>query len=85
MKKITLLALLAFLIVSGNMFAQQEKGINGFDNWLNPWTEFKPNKVDYGQPTVILIGDITKDTKLYKKNIYLLFAMSSVFCFKIGT
>ena len=73
MKKITLLALLAFLIVSGNMFAQQEKGITGFDNWLDPWTEFKPNKVDYGQPTVILIGDITKDTKLHKKKIYLLY------------
>ena len=73
MKKFTLLALLAFLIVSGNMFAQQEKGITGFDNWLNPWTEFKPNKIDYGQPTVILIGDITKDTKLHKKNIYLLY------------
>ncbi len=72
MKKSTPLALLAFLIVSGNMFAQQEKGITGFDNWLNPWTEFKPNKVDYGQPTEILSGDITKDTKLHKKNIYLL-------------
>ncbi len=72
MKKITQLALFVFLIISGNSFAQQEKGITGFDNWLNPWTEFKPNKVDYGQPTEILSGDITKDTKLYKKNIYLL-------------
>lgn len=72
MKKFTLLTLLAFLIASGNIIAQQEKGITGFDNWLNPWTEFKPNKVDYGQPTEILSGDITKDTKLYKKNIYLL-------------
>ncbi len=72
MKKITQLALLAFLIASGNIFAQQEKGINGFDNWLNPWTEFKPNKVDYGEPTEILSGDIAKDTKLHKKNIYLL-------------
>jgi len=72
MKKVTQLALLAFLIVSGNMFAQQEKGIIGFDNWLNPWTEFTPNKVDYDKPTLILSGDITKDTKLYKKDIYLL-------------
>ncbi len=72
MKKFTLFTLLAFLTVSGNLFAQQEKGITGFDNWLNPWTEFKPNKVDYGQPTEILSGDITKDTKLHKKNIYLL-------------
>jgi len=72
MKKNTHLALLTFLIISGNIFAQQEKGIIGFDNWLNPWTEFKPNKADYGQPTEILSGDITKDTKLYKKSIYLL-------------
>ena len=72
MKKIPLLGLIAFLIISGNVFAQQEKGIIGFDNWLKPWTEFKPNKVDYGQPTEILSGDITKDTKLFKKNIYLL-------------
>ena len=72
MKKFTQLALFAFLIVSGNLFAQQEKGIIGFDNWLNPWTEFKPNKVIYGQPTQILSGDITTDTKLYKKDIYLL-------------
>lgn len=72
MKKVTQLALFTFLIVSGNIFAQQEKGIIGFDNWLNPWTEFKPNKVDHGQPTEILTGDISKDTKLYKRNIYLL-------------
>ncbi len=72
MKNVTLLAILAFLIIPGNIFAQQEKGITGFDNWLNPWTEFRPNKVDYGQPTEILTGDITKDTKLFKKNIYLL-------------
>ena len=72
MKKITQLALLAFLIVSGNLFAQQEKGIIGSTNWLNPWTEFKPNKVDYDQPNEILSGDISKDTKLHKKNIYLL-------------
>ncbi len=72
MKKITQLALLALLIVSGNMFAQQEKGIIGYTNWLKPWTEFRPNKVDYDKPTQILSGDISKDTKLNKKEIYLL-------------
>lgn len=71
MKKITQLTLV-FLIVSGYMFGQQEKGITGYDNWLNPWTEFSPNKVDYDKPTQIISGDITKDTKLYKKDIYLL-------------
>jgi len=71
MKKVIQITLLS-LIVSGNIIAQQEKGIIGYDNWLNPWTEFKPNKIDYGAPTQILSGDITNDTKLYKKDIYLL-------------
>jgi hypothetical protein len=71
MKKITQIALL-FLLVYGNVFAQQEKGIIGYDNWLNPWTEFKPNKLDYGTPTQILSGTISRDTKLLKSDIYLL-------------
>lgn len=61
-----------FLFVCANLFAQQEKGIIGTNNWLNPWTEFKPNQVDYGEPTQILSGNISKDTKLNKKDIYLL-------------
>ncbi len=60
-----------------NLFAQQEKGIKGYDNWLDSWTEFTPNIIDYGEPTQILSGDITEDTKLYKKDIYLL--LGSVF------
>lgn len=72
MKNITLLTVIALLFLSSNLFAQQEKGIIGLKNWLNPWTEFKPNKVDYGQPTEILTGHIRKDTKLFKRNIYLL-------------
>lgn len=71
MKKTTLIALIT-LMVCGNMFAQQEKGIIGYNNWLNPWTEFKPNKVDYGKPTQILSGNISKNTKLIKRDIYLL-------------
>ena len=71
MKKITQIALL-FLLVQGNVFAQQEKGIIGYDNWLNPWTEFTPNKIDYGKPTQILSGNITRDTKLYKGDVYML-------------
>ena len=71
MKKITQTTLL-FLFVYCNLFAQQEKGIIGYNNWLNPWTEFQPNKVEYGKPTQILSGDINKDTKLYKRDIYLL-------------
>ena len=71
MKKTTLIACIAF-IMCGNMFAQQEKGIRGYNNWLNPWTEFKPNNVDYGKPTQILSGNITKNTKLLKRDVYLL-------------
>ncbi|TDE46612.1 hypothetical protein E0I26_00575 [Flavobacterium rhamnosiphilum] len=52
--------------------AQQEKGIIGSNNWLNNWTEFKPNKVDYGEANQILAGNITVNTKLYKKNVYIL-------------
>ena len=71
MKKIALTTLLLITTLS-NVFAQQEKGIIGYENWLNSWTEFKPNKIDYGKATQILSGEINKDTKLYKKDIYLL-------------
>uniref|UniRef100_UPI004049ECF2 hypothetical protein n=1 Tax=Gelidibacter sp. TaxID=2018083 RepID=UPI004049ECF2 len=65
------------LFVAGNLFAQQEKGIIGSNNWLNNWTEFRPSHIEYGQPTQILTGNISKDTKLYKKDTYLL--LGSVF------
>lgn len=64
--------ILIFLIAIGNVFAQQEKGIIGTDNWLHNWTEFKPSQEDYGEPTQILAGNITKDTRLTKRNTYLL-------------
>lgn len=71
MKKITLLtltSLFAFTI----LFAQQEKGVIGYDNWLKPWTEFRPNKVEYENPTQIISGNITGDKTLFKKDVYLL-------------
>ena len=71
MKNFTLTICL-FLSVVGIMSAQQEKGIFGADNWLTSWTEFKPNQVDYGEPTKILSGNITTDTKLTKRDTYLL-------------
>ncbi|WP_353778040.1 hypothetical protein [Winogradskyella sp. 3972H.M.0a.05] len=71
MKNFTLIALVS-LLFSGLVSGQQEKGITGYENWLKPWTEFKPNKVDYGTPTEIISGNITEDTKLYKKHTYLL-------------
>ncbi|MDY2586582.1 hypothetical protein [Winogradskyella aquimaris] len=63
---------LIFLLVLTNCFAQQEKGIIGYDNWLDSWTEFKPSHTDYGEPTQILSGKISKDTKLLKRDVYLL-------------
>lgn len=64
--------IIIFLLIVGNAFSQQEKGIVGNNNWLNNWTEFRPKIVDYGEPTQILTGNITQDTKLNKRDIYLL-------------
>jgi len=66
-----------FLFVFGSISAQQEKGIVGITNWLNNWTEFNSNSVDYGEPTQILAGNITQDISLSKKHVYML--MGSVF------
>jgi len=71
MKKITLSSLL-FLLVFGNLFAQQEKGIIGYNNWLDTWTDFQPNKANYEEPTQILSGNISEDMTLNKRNTYLL-------------
>lgn len=71
MKNFTL-SLYVFTLFIGTLSAQQEKGIIGSTNWLNSWTEFKPNNVDYGEATQILSGNIPTDTKLYKKHVYLL-------------
>ncbi|WP_048331285.1 hypothetical protein [Bizionia psychrotolerans] len=61
-----------FLLVFSSTYSQQEKGIIGTDNWLNSWTEFKPELNEYAQATEILTGTISTDTKLDKKNTYLL-------------
>ena len=54
------------------MFSQQEKGIYGNENWLSIWTEFNSSAIKYPEPTQILSGKITEDTKLFKKETYLL-------------
>jgi hypothetical protein len=54
------------------MFSQQEKGIYGNENWLSIWTEFNSSTIKYPEPTQILSGKITTDTKLLKKETYLL-------------
>jgi|SRR5690554_2700 len=61
-----------FLLVFSSVYAQQEKGIIGTNNWLNSWTEFNPEQVEYGEATEILTGNISTDTKLLKKNTYML-------------
>ncbi len=71
MKKITFTTLV-FLLVLGNLFAQQEKGITGYNNWLDSWTDFQPNKANYEEPTQILSGNISENTTLTKRNTYLL-------------
>ncbi|MWB93144.1 hypothetical protein GON26_02130 [Flavobacterium sp. GA093] len=70
MKKITQI-ICVFLTVT-SMNAQQEKGIIGYTNWLSNWSEFKPHKVEYGEPNQILAGNISVNTKLLKKNVYVL-------------
>lgn len=60
------------LLVLSNVNAQQEKGIIGTNNWLNSWTEFRPDLVEYAEATEILTGIITTDTQLFKKNTYML-------------
>lgn len=71
MKSISQIACMVFFIVfSAN--AQQERGIIGSSNWLSNWTEFKPYKQDYGEANRILAGNISVNTRLEKKNIYLL-------------
>ena len=71
MKNFTQTMCLILLVVSSS-FAQQEKGIIGKNNWLNNWTEFTPNHIEHGEPTQILSGNITEDTKLSKRDTYLL-------------
>ncbi|MDO5969033.1 hypothetical protein Q4Q35_04360 [Flavivirga aquimarina] len=76
MKKITYMIWMLLLVI-GSSYAQQEKGIVGSDNWLDNWTDFNPKTADYGEPSQILTGNITKDTKLSKRDTYLL--MGNVF------
>lgn len=76
MKNSIISTLILLLVVSSN-YAQQEKGIKGTTNWLNNWTDFKPNLQDYGEPTQILTGNISEDTRLHKRDVYLL--VGSVF------
>jgi len=70
MKKITLM--ICVLLTAAGVNAQQEKGIIGYNNWLDNWTEFKPQKTDSKEANQILAGNITQNTKLLKRNVYIL-------------
>lgn len=70
MKKNIYSILFSFAMFTVN--AQQEKGIVGYDNWLDNWTEFKPNKTEKRQAKQILAGNISINTKLVKNRVYLL-------------
>ncbi|MBF4486330.1 MULTISPECIES: hypothetical protein [unclassified Flavobacterium] len=70
MKKITLM--ICLLLVAAGASAQQEKGIIGYSNWLDNWTEFKPQKAESKDANQILAGNITENTKLLKRNVYIL-------------
>ncbi|OCB77177.1 hypothetical protein [Flavobacterium crassostreae] len=69
-KTIQILWIALFVVSAAN--AQQEKGIIGYTNWLYNWTEFKPNKIEFGEATQILAGNISVNTKLSKRNVYLI-------------
>lgn len=64
--------MILLLIASSSVNAQQERGLVGNVNWLNLWTEFRPDTVDYNDNTEILAGNITKDMTLFKAHTYLL-------------
>jgi hypothetical protein len=70
--KTNFLLIWVFLLAVCNVNAQQEKGIFGSSNWLNNWTEFKPAKADYGEATQILAGNISVNTRLTKKDVYII-------------
>lgn len=70
MKKIT--SLICLLLTAACVNAQQEKGIIGYNNWLDNWTEFKPHKSESKEPNQILAGNIAENTKLMKRNVYVL-------------
>ncbi len=69
MRKIILsIALCNVLLVT----AQNEKGIVGEVNWFKNWTNFKPKSTIYKESTILLSGEINKNTTLFKKDVYLL-------------
>ncbi|WP_300565063.1 hypothetical protein [Flavobacterium sp.] len=69
MKKIILSIVLCFSLFAD---AQTTRGIIGEVNWLNNWTNFKSKSTVYKESSSLLVGVISQNTTLYKKDVYLL-------------
>lgn len=69
MKKLLFIIIIA-TIGSFQTNAQFSKGIQGTENWLYNWSNFKPETTDYRAATDILSGTITTNTTLVKNKTY---------------
>jgi hypothetical protein len=64
--------LLFLFFISNLVNAQNVQGIMGDTNWFEGLANFKPKTTEYNQNTKILSGNITENTTLTKKYVYLL-------------
>lgn len=69
MKKIILSIVLCNTLL---VIAQTTRGIANDVNWTKNWTNFKPKTTDYRESSNLLVGVISQNMTLYKKEIYLL-------------
>lgn len=69
MKRIILSVIFCTLLCAN---AQTTRGIVGEVNWSKNWTNFKPKTTDYREASTLLVGVISQNTTLSKKDIYLL-------------
>ena len=69
MKKLLFIIIIA-TIGSFQTNAQFSKGIQGTENWLYNWSNFKLETTDYRAATDILTGTITTNTTLVKNKTY---------------
>jgi hypothetical protein len=69
MKRIILSVFLCTILFAN---AQNTRGIIEEVNWSRNWTNFRPKTVDYREASTLLVGVISQNTTLSKKEIYLL-------------
>jgi hypothetical protein len=65
-------SLFLLLFVFSLVNAQNKQGIKGETNWFEGLANFKPKTTEYSQNTKILAGNISENTTLTKKYVYLL-------------